>query len=541
MNGITIGDVLRAAAVRDADRLFVRCGQREISFAGADAAVDSLARILLARGLGHGSRVALLLSSIAEFPLYLIACARIGAICIPIGTRYTGPEIVDLLRRSRAVALVLGDFCGGPDFAARISETAPGFDPQREDLPGGAALPDLATVIHVADPASASELLLPQENEASQDALSAAEAGVLVHDPVIVVYTSGTSGAPKGAVHTHAMLRNCANMVRAFGITREDRILGHMPLYHVAGLCAALIPPLLTGSSVTLVRAWDATAVAALIERSRITMFGGIPTHYVDLLEAVAQGGYDTSSLRTAWIGGATISPELARRAVRELGLGGLQAIYGMTETCSTTTLTPIGDDLARVCENKGKTIGDFEVSIFDPQTGSRCATGESGEVRVRGYLVMSGYLDDPKATAEAIDADGWFHTGDLGAFDAQGYLQIRGRLKDVFRVGGSTVSPAEVEQAIATLDGVRQAVVVGVADARLGEVGFAFVQPMHEDAIARADIDAHLRERLAGYKRPRFIRFVDAFPMTSTGKLRREELRRIAGEEARAAASAAA
>ncbi|MDF7774824.1 AMP-binding protein [Sphingomonas sp. AOB5] len=526
--------------MRDADRLFLRCGLREISFAQADAAVDVLACVLLGRGMGQGSRIALLLPSIAEFPLYLLACARIGAVCIPIGTRYTGSEIVDLLRRSRSAMLILGEVADGPDFAARIADAAPGFDPSRRDHCGGSVLPDLSCAIRVPDPVGASTLLLPDESETGREALAAAEAAVEIHDPVVVVYTSGTSGVPKGAVHTHAMLRNCTNMVRAFAITRDDRILGHMPLYHVAGLCAALIPPLLSGASVTLVRSWDAASVAALIERERITMFGGIPTHYVDLLDAVAEGGFDTSSLRTAWIGGATISPELARRAVDELGLGGLQAIYGMTETTSTTTLTPIGDDLMRVCENKGKPIGDFEIAVVDPGTGQCCAVGAAGEVRVRGYLVMAGYLDDPEATAQAIDADGWFHTGDLGAFDDQGYLQIRGRLKDVFRVGGSTVSPAEVEAAIAKLDGVRQSVVVGVADPRLGEVGFAFIQPVQAGAVTRAEIDAHLRDRLAGYKRPRFVRFVDAFPMTSTGKLRREELRRIAGEEASAAQAAA-
>lgn len=516
----TLGTCLRKAAAAFGGRRFASCGDRALSFAELDRAVDRIAGQLIDRGIGRGSRVSVLLPNIIEFPVVFLAIARIGALSIPIGTRYTGPEIVDLLRRSRSELLVTLDSVEGPDHLSAIRHAAP-------DGAGGAQLPDLREIWVLPDPAGVTPGAFPWAAMPDRDIADNAE----FHDPVVVVYTSGTSGAPKGAVHGHVMLRNVANMVRAFAITRDDNILAHMPFNHVAGLCAAIIPAVLTGAAITIVRRWDADAVAGLIQQERVTLLGGIPTHFTDLLEAVERGGQDTSSLRTAWIGGAAISPELARRALVVLSLGSLQAIYGMTETTSTTTLTPIGASVDLVCANKGKPIGTFEVAVFDPETDAPLAAGTLGEVRVRGHVVMQGYLDDPVATAEAINPDGWFRTGDLGRFDDDGYLAIEARLKDVFRVGGSTVSPAEVEWRLVAIEGVRQAVVVGVPDARLGEVGFAFVQPVDGCQLDEADLLARLATCLAPYKRPRFIRIVDSFPMTSTGKIQRQELRDRATE----------
>lgn len=517
----TLGTCLKRAGTVYSNRVFARDGDRILTFAAATDMVDRIAAELAKRGVVRGSRVALLLPNILEFPLVFLALAKLGALSVPIGMRYTGREIADLLRRSRAELLVTLETGGGAGSLAALMAAAPGGA-------GGAELPDLRMIWAIPDPATGVRL---EPKQVSLTAVPAAN----IHDPVVVVYTSGTSGLPKGAVHSHAMLRNVTNMVRAFGITADDVILAHMPFNHVAGLCAAILPTLLTGCSMAIVRRWDADAVADLIERDGVTMFGGIPTHYTDLLEAVARGGQDMSSLRTAWIGGAAISPELARRALTTFGLDSLQAIYGMTETTSTTTLTPIGAPIQAVCDNKGKVIGDFEVAIFDPENNAPLPVGAQGEVRVRGHIVMLGYLDDPAATAEAILPDGWFQTGDLGRFDAEGYLAIEGRLKDVFRVGGSTVSPAEVERHFTALDGVRQAVVVGAPDARLGEIGFAFVQPEEGATLDRQVLRAALDVSLAGYKRPRFIHFVDEFPMTSTGKIMRQEMQLRAAEIVRA------
>lgn len=513
----TLDNCLHRTAIAMPDRIFLICAGRAVTFAEADAFVSDFAAALLAHGAGRGTRVALLMPSIAEFALYLLACARIGAIAIPLNTRYTGAELADLLGRSRSDLLVAVE--GSPDqhLLDTLERTVP-----------AAQLPSM---LRFADPApGATQIIPPGGPRASAADLDAARAAVDVHDPAIVVYTSGTSGSPKGAVHDHRILRNCANIVRAFRILPDDRILGHMPLYHVAGLCAAIMPAILTGATLVLVRRWDADAVVNLIAREGVTIFGGIPTHFIDLLEAVDRNGQDVVSLKAAWIGGATISPELAQRAKSRLGLRSLQAIYGMTETTSTTTLSGYDDDIAIVCQNKGRPIGDFEVAVVDPNTGAPQPVDLVGEVRVRGHIVMAGYLDDPAATAAAITPDGWFKTGDLGRFDAKGYLQIIGRLKDVFRVGGSTVSPAEIERVLESHAAIRQAIVVGVADARLGEVGFAFVQPAAQ-GVSRDVIDAHVRAHLAGYKRPRFIDFIDDFPMTTTGKIQREVLRARAAE----------
>lgn len=518
----TLDKCFKQTATRLPERIFVRCGDRAISFAAADRHIDVIAATLAASGIAKGTRVAILLPNIAEFPLALLACWRIGALAIPVNIRYAGSEIADLLRRSRAAALITLDAAPDEGLLASLVDAVPGLVIADDGTLSGGDLPDLHHVTRFAEPASGPLPILPADTVPVQGGRAA------VHDPVVAVYTSGTSGRPKGVVLTHGVIANCRNIIRGFRIGEGDRILGHMPLYHVAGLFAALAPAILTGATLVLVRRWNGDAVAGLIARERITVFGGIPTHYIDLLEAIDRAGQDMSSLRVAWIGGATISPELARAAKVRLGLESLQAIYGMTETTSTTTLSGYDDHIDTVCANKGQAIGDFEIGIFDAVTGAALPLGEQGEIRVRGHIVMAGYLDDPAATADAITPDGWFRTGDLGRMDARGYLQVTGRLKDVFRVGGSTVSPAEIERVLEAHDDVRQAIVVGAPDDRLGEVGFAFIEP-RQPGIGRETIEAHCAARLAAFKRPRFIDFVDDFPMTSTGKIQRELLRQRA------------
>ena len=255
---------------------------------------------------------------------------------------------------------------------------------------------------------------------------------------------------------------------------------------------------------------------------------GGIPTHYIDLVDEIRRGGKQLKSLKTGWIGGASVTAEVASAARRELNMKSLQAVYGMTETTSTTTLSGFDDPIEILCENKGKPIGEFEVAVVDAD-GKPAPNGEVGEVWVRGHLVMQGYYGDPKATAEVMTHDGWFKTGDLGSFDEAGYLKITGRKKDMFIVGGSNAYPAEIERLLQSHPAVRQAIVVGVPDRRLGEVGFAFLE-LHDKANADAtQLKAFCRGIMADYKVPRYFKFAAELPKTTTGKIQRAVLARQA------------
>jgi fatty-acyl-CoA synthase len=285
------------------------------------------------------------------------------------------------------------------------------------------------------------------------------------------------------------------------------------------------------GCTLVTLAQWVPDEALDTIERERVTIFGGIPTHFIDCLDAIRRRPRDVSCLRSAWIGGAPVTPDVAMAARAELGLSSLQAVYGMTETTAATVFSEHDAPLSVLCENKGRPIGEFEVMVCDPATGLPRPVGEVGEVRVRGHLVMQGYYRNPQATAEAITPDGWFRTGDLGEFDAEGYLKITGRLKEMFIVGGSNAYPAEIERLLQGLPEIRQAVVVGVPDRRLGEVGFAFVQ-LHEGATLDATaLRARCRDLMADYKVPRHLAVMADFPRTSTGKIQRSVLQALARE----------
>ena len=524
----TLAGLLRSAADRHPDRDFVVDGDHRYTFAETDERVDALAAALLARGIGHGDPVALWLPNGIEWLLVALATFRIGGVLVPLNTRYKPGEAEQVLRASRAKVLVLTDHRFNVDYYDAACEIVPELGASTPGALESAALPHLQYIVAAAT-SSALPGTTPLDDllgeAATLDAVHTAEAAVQTDDTALVVYTSGTTGLPKGAMHSHVLVRNVRNIVREMHIEDGDRVLGHMPLYHIAGFCTAFVPALLQACTYYAMPQWQPDAAAALIEAERVAIFGGIPTHFIDLADSLERTPRDTSCLKSAWIGGANVSPAVAARAKEVLQLDALIAVYGMTETTSTTVMSKFDDPIELVCENKGLPVGDFEVAVVDPDTDLPRPTGQTGEVRVRGHIVTQGYYHAPEATAAAITQDGWFKTGDLGVFDERGYLKIVGRLKDMFIVGGTNAYPAEIEKQLEALPGVRQAVVVGVPHERLGEVGYAFVQSTGETAPSREDLLAACRKSLADYKVPRYVEFVDTFPMTSTGKLERHRL----------------
>lgn len=533
-HGLTLGHALRTAAGRWPDRLFVVDGERRLTFRDTDRQVDALANALLARGVRRGDPVAVWLPNSADWLLVALACFRLGAVLVPLNTRYKQREAEQVLQQSRAKVLVLTDNRWSVDYYGMVCGMAPELPHSAPDRLSSASLPDLRSLISASASAplpgtSALEDLL--EEPVDTDVLLKAEAAVVQSDTAVVVYTSGTTGYPKGAMHSHVLVVNCLDIARAMHIESGDRVLGHMPLYHIAGFCTAFVPSILMGCTYYAVAHWKPDDVADLVANARISIFGGIPTHFLDLAESLTRRPRDTSCLKSAWIGGATVTPDIARSSREILQLDALQAVYGMTETTSTTTLSRFEDPLDVVCENKGVVVGDFEVAVVDPESGEPRRVGEPGEVRVRGHVVMQGYYRDPEATAVAVTPDGWFRTGDLGVFDDAGYLKIVGRLKDMFIVGGTNAYPAEIERYLQSQPGVRQAIVVGVADRRLGEVGYAFIQPVEGASLRESDVLEACRRELADYKVPRYVQITDEFPTTSTGKIQRHALARDATE----------
>lgn len=511
----TMGDALAAAAKTAPDRDFIveadgAC--RRMTFAEVDRTVDDLAAGLLGLGLARGDNLAIWMTNTPDWLLLWLAAARIGVAVAPINTRYKQDEAEFILRQSQAKALACMDRYWDIDYLAMIGGMDQGLPALDRVIVWGAAAP---AGMRALDDVIAS-------GARDRSGLATAKADVTPDDRLIIVYTSGTTGQPKGAVHSHVTLRNAENFCRWLHIEPGDVILGHMPFYHVAGAIGAVETALLRAGTLVTMAQWDPGAALRAIAGERVNIFGGIPTHFIDLIEQKRHDPVDTNCLKSAWIGGADVSPTVAEAAYEVLGLDALMAVYGMTETSACTTLARFEDPLEVTCDNRGLPVGEFEVRVVDLETREALATGEEGEVCVRGHIVMLEYFDNPEATAAAFDPGGWFKTGDLGRFDADGYLKITGRAKEMFIVGGSNAYPAEIERVLQANDAVKQAVVVGAPHPRLGEVCHAFVELEAGVTADAGGLIQWCKPRLADYKVPRAIDFVDDFPRTSTGKIQR-------------------
>ncbi|MCX7231045.1 MAG: AMP-binding protein [Burkholderiales bacterium] len=530
---LTIGEALRGTARRFPDRAALVGMGTTVSFAELDRAADEVAHGLRALGVARGDQVALWLTNCPEWVVCWMACTRLGAVLVPINTRFKPDEVEYILGQSDARVLIAMDRYWDIDYLGMIRAMVPELAAATPGALTSARFPELRAVVLWGELESPGTTHLAALRRAGAARMAAGDtlAPVDADDPVIIVYTSGTTGHPKGAMHGHVVMRNAANIARVMHIEPGDVLLGHMPLYHVAGAFTACIPTVLLGCTLVTMPQWSPDEALEVIERERVTIFGGIPTHFIDCLDAIRRRPRDVSCLKSAWIGGAPVTPDVAMASKTELGLRALQAVYGMTETTAATVFSEFDAPLEVLCDNKGRPIGDFEVIVADPIQGHALPVGAVGEVRVRGHIVMKGYYRNPKATAEVITADGWFRTGDLGVFDEAGYLKITGRLKEMFIVGGSNAYPAEIERLLQGIAEVKQAVVVGVPHRRLGEVGYAFVQ-LHEGATLSAEaLVALARPMMADYKVPRHVSFVDEFPRTTTGKIQRFALQKQARE----------
>jgi fatty-acyl-CoA synthase len=535
----TIGAQLERISAERPDAESLIDGGRRRTWSDVRRDARAIARALVAAGVGRGDHVAVWLPNQAEWPLTWMAATYIGAVVVPVNTRYRVEEVRYILLQSDARLLVARDRFLGIDYRAMLHELGVGRDGRAH---GGDALPELRETVVIGDdagPATTWDAFLARGTEVEETEIDDRLDAVEPDDPTIIVYTSGTSGHPKGVVHSHRVLRNEVSISEYLRIEPDSRILGHMPFFHVAGGLSAILPPVITGAALVLMERWDPTRAMELIERERITVFGGIATHFIDLLDHPELARFDLASLRTGWVGGSTNPRAVIEGALTRLGIEGLLPVYGMTETTSVTTYPSPGDSFERICSGTGRPISDFELKLIDGD-GAELDVGEEGEICVRGHVVMQGYYRNPEATAQAIDAEGWFHTGDLGRLDDEGYLAITGRRTDMFIVGGANVYPAEIELALSEHPGISQAHVVGVPHPRLGEVGFAFVEARAGTDLTEADVRAHCEGRLAEYKIPRHVQLVSDWPMTATGKVQRFRLRELAGEAVAGAEPAA-
>ena len=545
IDGLTLGQALRRSSTRWPDQDFFKTTDVTVSFLQFDQQVDQFAQALLALGLKRHDHVAVWLGNSLEWALTFCACARIGAVLVPINTRYTASEAGYILAQSDAKALVMTSTLYGLNYLNMLEQIAPSLTQAQHDLLELKELPALKRIIltepeNATVPATASSPLplyavhlepLMKRAQA-HELLQAAEQAVSIEDVLLICYTSGTTGKPKGVMHNHRVLKQATRVGIALDLKPGGRILGHMPLYHVAGLYMGFVPALTLGACFINMLQWETTRALDLLEKERITAFGGIPTHFVDLVNHPTVTQRDLSSVENAWIGGSPVMQATFEKFKTVLGLKQLMSTYGMTENTISTSFNRLTDPIEVCCQNRAPILGPSEVKIIDPVTQKEQPRGSVGEIWCRGETVMLGYYKNPEATRATITDEGWLKTGDLGRFDTEGFLSVTGRLKEMYKTGGTNVYPAEVEQFLVQHPAIAIVAIVGVPDTRLDEVGFAFIQTHPGMHITHAELRAFCKGKLADYKVPRYLKLLEAIPRTTTGKVQRSALLELANAE---------
>ena len=522
----TLPRVIAHVAARYGDTPFIIAenGVR-ISFAGFRQQVDTLARAMIAQGVEHGDRIAIWAPNSPEWIIAAAAAETIGAIMVPINTRFKGTEAAFVLGKTRAVMLfTVGSFLG-IDFAAMLHGAAGGSS---EASASGAAAPllrDLPALRHIVRVDTA-ELAAFQSVLADEAALDARKDAVTPATIADVLFTSGTTGQPKGAMHNHGQalwmpaIWNESNDLRA-----GDRMAVANPFFHSFGYRSGWVSALIAGITVYPLASFDAEALLGLIERERITVLMGPPTIFFSLMEHPRFAEFDISSLRVGHTGAANVPVDLIRAGREVLGFDLFLTSYGQTESTALVTVNYPDASFDTIAGTVGKPLPGVELKIIDSE-GAALPQGESGELLVRGPIVMQGYFEEPEQTAATVDADGWLHTGDVGCIGENGTLRILDRLKDVVIVGGFNAYPAEIENVLRGHPAIADVCVIPWPDQRMGEVCAACVITRPEATLTLADLSAWSRERMANYKVPRHLFVVDDFPRTPLGKIQKFLLR---------------
>ena len=511
----TIPELIDDAAGRFRDNEAMVDGDVRWTFAEFRVQIRGAAAALMASGIERGDRVALWAPNCWEWAVAALGVHMAGGIVVPINTRFKGREAAYVLDASKArILFTVTDFLD-TDYVAQLVDAG---------VPAGL---DEIVVLRGSVPETATAFadLVARGSSIDAGAVTTRAAAVEPDDLCNIMFTSGTTGSPKGAMLTHAATcRAYKSWSDVIGLD-QDRYLIVNPFFHSFGLNAGILACLMTGSTIVPHPVFDVPSVMARVPEERISMLPGPPAIYQTILNHPDLESFDLSSLRLAVTGAAAIPVEMIVQMRERLGFEKVVTGYGLTESTGMATMCRHTDDPEIIAKTSGRAIPDVEVRVVDPD-GNEVPRGEPGEIVVRGYNIMVGYLDDPEKTAETIDADGWLHTGDIGVMDEAGNIDITDRVKDMFINGGLNAYPAEIEKLMMNHPTIAAVAVVGVPDDRLGEVGYAFVVPTGGSEPRADEVIAWCRSEMANYKCPRHIEFVDALPLNASNKVLKYELR---------------
>jgi fatty-acyl-CoA synthase len=521
---VTIGQALRDAAARWGAGLALvsRHQNRRFSWAELDAEVDRIAMGLLAHGVQTGDRVGIWAPNCWEWTVVQFATARIGAILVTINPAYRLSEVEYALNKVGCSVLITAAAFKTSDYVGMLRELGP------------ARLPRLRLIVTLGD--AGHEGFLPWaalSHAPDHRQLDAIAATLDRNDAINIQFTSGTTGFPKGATLTHRnILNNGLFTAHTIKAGPADRICIPVPLYHCFGMVLGNLAALTSGAAMVYpAESFDPVLTLAAVAAERCTALYGVPTMFITMLNTPDLAGFDVASLRTGIMAGSPCPITTMRQVIDQLNMTEVTIGYGMTETSPLTTQTATDDPLDERVSTVGRVHPHAQAKIVGPD-GATLPVGEQGEYCARGYAVMLGYWDDPGKTAEAIDAEGWMHSGDLATMDAKGYVRITGRIKDMIIRGGENIYPREIEEYLLSHPAIADAQVFGVADATYGEAVCAWIIPRPGHALTPEDVLAHCRGQIAHYKIPRHVKIVDGFAMTVTGKAQKFEMRKAMEKE---------
>ena len=533
----TIGQQLSETAARFGarDALISRHQGLRLSYQQLLEQSQQLASALLRAGIAKGDRVGIWSHNNVEWVLLQLATAHVGIILVNINPAYRTSELAYALNKVQCKALFAMERFKTSDYLGMVRALAPELEAQGSDALQIEALPDLRLVVWIDVAGQGQEQPGMQRfsrfiasGEAADPQVAQIGATLTPYDPINIQFTSGTTGFPKGATLTHRNIVNNGYFIgEAMQLTEEDRLCIPVPLYHCFGMVLGNMACMTHGAAMVYPNdGFDALSVLETVQAERCTGLHGVPTMFIAELDHPRFAEFDLSSLRTGIMAGSPCPIEVMKRVVSQMHLSEITIAYGMTETspvsCQSSTDTPLDKRVSTV----GKVHPHLEVKIVSPETGETVAPGQSGELCTRGYSVMHGYWGDEAKTREAIDGDGWMHTGDLATMDAQGYVNIVGRIKDMVIRGGENIYPREIEEFLYTHPQVQDVQVVGVPDSRFGEELCAWVIVKAGQSLDAEALRSYCKGRVAHYKVPRYIEFVESFPMTVTGKIQKFKIR---------------
>ncbi|MEI4506403.1 AMP-binding protein [Sphingopyxis sp. CCNWLW253] len=524
---MTIGDCFDRTAARhpDGEALVVRHQDVRWTWRELRARVDAVAAGLIARGLKPGDRVGIWAPNCAEWVIVQFATAKAGLILVNINPAYRIAEVEYALRKVGCAALILAASHKSSDYVAMIGELAPELAASAPGMLKTARLPDLRLVVVLGEAEHGG--CLPFAALASADTAVLSDIRLDPGMAVNIQFTSGTTGFPKGATLSHrSILNNGAFVGARIGLSIADRLCIPVPLYHCFGMVMGNLACMVHGATMVYpAEAFDPQAVLEAVEAERCTALYGVPTMFIAALQHPEFDRFDLSSLRTGIMAGSPCPMAVMREVIERMHMAEVTIAYGMTETSPVSFQSDTDDPLDLRVSTVGRVQPHLEVKLID-LAGEVVPGGQTGELCTRGYSVMLGYWDDAERTADAIDDDGWMHTGDLAVIDAAGYCRIVGRIKDMVIRGGENIYPREIEEFLMGHPDIADVQGVGIPDEKYGEELCVWIIPRAGVELSEGDVRAHCRGRIAHYKIPRHILFVDAFPMTVTGKVQKFAMR---------------